>query len=193
MTTEDNFLQTYSYDKKSSSLIEELEDQLQETLIRRKKKVEKELQEKIRLEQEEARKKIDQIEGELTDEQGTLANYKNVISQFEIERENIKTEIKKHVERTMQLQSEIEEKTKKSLQEMEIVSELSKNIDEINQVFGDKLNSFRSTLKDKYGIENLDPESKGQEDIGLNLEKELAKLNEIKNLLNGTEKAASDI
>jgi translation initiation factor 2 beta subunit (eIF-2beta)/eIF-5 len=193
MTNEANFLQTYTYDKKSSSLIEELEDQLHETLKRKKRKVEEELQEKIRLEQEEARNRIDQIEGELTDEQGTLANYKNIISQFEADRENIKTEIKKHVERAIQMQSEIEEKTRMSLQEMEIVSELSKSIDEINQVFGDKLNSFSSTLKDKYGIKNLVSESKGQDDLDINLEKELAKLIEIKNLLKGTEKAGSDI
>jgi len=187
MTNDDNFLQTYSFDEKSSSLIEELEAQILEALEKKKKKVEEELQEKIRLEQEEARKKIDQIEGELTEDQGTLGEYKNILSQFEADKKNIKTEIKEHLERTMQLQSEIEEITRMSLQELEIASELSKNLIEIDHEFEGKVSSFKSVLKDKYDIMTQVQESNEQDEVDLNLKKELAKLSEIKNLLSGSD------
>jgi hypothetical protein len=192
MASNDSFLQSYSFDRKTSSLIDELEAQVQEALERKKRKVEEELKDKIRLEQEEAKRKIDQIENVLTDEKGALANYKNIISQFEANKGNVKKEIERHIERVSLLRSEIEEKTRAWAQEMEIVKELSMDLDEINSVFGSKVSSFGSTIKDRYDIDIQLSQSNEHNELAIDLEKELTKLSGVKNLLNNSDKDKSD-
>jgi len=180
MVKDNNFI------KESSSIIEEIETQLQDVLSKKKQLVEQELQEKIKAEQEEAQKKISEIESELKGNQEALVNYKNVLSQFESDKEQLKGEIKQHLETAIQLQTEIEEKTGQSLNELRAVSELTKKLDEINSEAAGKVNALKSELEEKYGIIAHVPESNGRDEVDFDLENELSKLQKIKELLGDT-------
>ncbi|MGD8538528.1 MAG: hypothetical protein PVI66_07405 [Candidatus Aminicenantes bacterium] len=177
MVKDNNFI------KESSSIIEEIESQLQNVLAKKKEEVEQELQEKIKAEQEEAQKKISQIESELEGNKEALENYKNVLTQFESEKEGVKSEIKSHLNTAIQLQTDIEQMTGQTLQELKTVSELTKKLEEINHEASTKVNALKTELEEKYGIVTQVPDSISADEVDYDLENELAKLQQIKELL----------
>jgi translation initiation factor 2 beta subunit (eIF-2beta)/eIF-5 len=180
MVKDNNFI------KESSSIIEEIEAQLKDVLAKKKEQVKQELEEKIKAEQEEAQKRIDQIESELEGNKEAIENYKTVLSQFENDKEQIKGEIKEHLDKAIQLQTEIEEKTGQSLNELRVVSDLTKKLEVINTEATGKVNALKSELEDKYGIIAPVPESNGHDEVDFDLENELSKLQKIKELLGET-------
>ena len=181
MVKDNNFI------KESSSIIEEIEAQLKDVLAKKRVKVEQDLEEKIRTEQEEAQKRIDQIESELEGNKEALENYKNVLTQFENDKEGVKEEIKAHLDVAIQLQTDIETMTGKTLQELKTVSELTKKLEVINHEASTKVNALKTELEEKYGIVAQVPESNGHDEVDFDLENELAKLEKIKELLGSTD------
>jgi translation initiation factor 2 beta subunit (eIF-2beta)/eIF-5 len=177
MVKDNNFI------KESSSIIEEIEAQLKDVLSKKKEQVEHELEEKIKAEQEEAQKRLDQIESELEGNKEALENYKNVLTQFENDKEGVKEEIKTHLDVAIQLQTDIETMTGKTLQELKTVSELTKKLEVINHEASTKVNALKTELEEKYGIVAQVPESNGHDEVDFDLENELAKLEKIKELL----------
>lgn len=180
MVKDNNFI------KESSSIIEEIEAQLKSVLAKKKEQVEHELQEKIKAEQEEAQKRISQIESELKGNKEALENYKNVLSQFESDKEGVKQEIRVHLDVAIKLQTEIEQMTGQTLQELKTVSELTKKLEEINHEAATKVNALKTELEEKYGIVAHVPETEGRDEMDFDLENELAKLQKIKELLGST-------
>ncbi|MBN1222096.1 MAG: hypothetical protein JXB23_02520 [Candidatus Aminicenantes bacterium] len=183
MTSDKDFADSYAFDKYTSSVIEEIEAKMKDALERKRKDLEHELEERIRLEKEEASKKINQLESELKGNQETLVQYKNILSQLETDKENLKNEIKDRFTKAVQLQKEIEEKTGLSLEELNTVAELIKDIEEIKQNASEKINSLRSILEGKYGIEARDLEINGHDEIHFDLESTLTRLQRVKDLL----------
>jgi len=179
--------------KQSASIIDEIESQLKAVLSQKKEKVEEELKEKIRLEKEAAEKKITQIEEDIKEEKESLKSYKSILSEFESEKENIKRQIKEHLDRAIQFQTEIEVITGKSLEELREVSELNRKLDEISQEVSGKVTSLKDQLEEKYGIVAEIPESNGSKETDFNLKNELSKLNKIKELLTAAEPAEEEI
>ena len=179
--------------KQSASIIEEIENQLKAVLSQKKEKVEKELEEKIRLGKEEAEKRITQIEEDIEEEKESLTSYKSILSEFESEKENIKRQIKEHLDRAIQFQTEIEVITGKSLEELRDVSELNKKFEEINQEVTGKVSSLKVQLEEKYGIVADIPESYDSKEVSFNLKNELSKLNKIKELLTAAEPLEEEI
>ncbi len=179
--------------KQSASIIEEIENQLKEVLSQKKEKVEKELEEKIRLEKEEAEKRITQIEEDIEEEKESLTSYKSILSEFQSEKEDIKKQIKEHLDRAIQFQTEIEVITGKSLEELRNVSELNKKLEEINQEVTGKVSSLKVQLEEKYGIVADIPESYDGKEVSFNLKNELSKLNKIKELLTAAEPLEEEI
>ncbi|NOR13873.1 MAG: hypothetical protein GQ545_11535, partial [Candidatus Aminicenantes bacterium] len=167
--------------------IEEIESQLQDVLAKKKEQVKQELEDKIKAEQEEAQKKIDQIESELEGNKEAIKNYKTVLSQFESDKEGVKKEIKAHLDVAIQLQTDIEKMTGQTLQELKTVSELTKKLAEINHEASTKVNALKTELEEKYGIVAQVPESNGPDEMDFDLDNELAKLEKIKELLGSTD------
>jgi translation initiation factor 2 beta subunit (eIF-2beta)/eIF-5 len=187
MVKDNNFI------KESSSIIEEIESQLQDVLARKKEEVEQELEEKIKAEQEEAQKRISQIESELKGNKEALENYKNVLTQFERDKEGVKSEIRAHLDVAIQLQTDIEKMTGQTLQELNTVSELTKKLEEINHEASTKVNALKTELEEKYGIVAQVPESNGRDEVDFDLDNELAKLQKIKELLDSPGVVSRDV
>ncbi|MBN1224970.1 MAG: hypothetical protein JXB23_17100, partial [Candidatus Aminicenantes bacterium] len=175
-----------NFKKESASIIEEIESQLQDVLDKRKKEVEQNLEEKIRQEQEEAKKKISELETQLKGDKEALISYKNVLSDFESNKERIKNDIKSHLDKAILLQTEIEQKTGLSLQELRTVNDLNKKLEEINQEAASKVNALKSELEDKYGIVAKVPAVSVGDEVHFDLDTELKKLQQIKVLLSAS-------
>lgn len=176
--------------KETASIVEEIEMQLEEALSKRKEEVEKELEERIKKEKEEAQKKIEEINKELAAEKGALSNFKTLLAEFEINKSDLKKQIKEHINKAIQFQTDIETLTGHTLEELKKVQELNQRFEELQKDTGQKVTDLKNKLEDKFGIVAEVPETELDESA-LNLDQELLKLKKIKELLNN--KGPSDL
>ncbi len=172
--------------KNSSSIIDEIQQQLDQAITKRREEVEKELEERIRKEREEAQKRIEELNREMEEEKGTLVNFKSLLAEFENNKKELKTQIKEHIEKAIQHQTEIESLTAQTLEELKKVSELNQKLEELQQDTGEKVSALKKDLEEKYGIVAEVPEGEEPDETEINLEQELYKLKKIKELLNSS-------
>ena len=164
-------------------VIDEIENKLERLLSKRRLEIEKDLEERIRAEKEEAGKKIEAIEKEIEKGKGILHDYRSVIHEFENERSSLQHQIKEHFEQAVAYQTEIEKMAGLTLEELRQVSELNKKLETVHTSAEEKVNSFRKDLEERFGIVAQLPESPEEEELKIDLEQELAKLRKIKQLL----------
>jgi hypothetical protein len=169
--------------KESSSIVEEIEQQLEQALAKRKEEVERELEERIKKEKEEAQKRIDQINKELTEEKDALSKFKILLAEFESNKSDLKKQIKEHIDKAISFQTEIETLTGNTLEELKKVRELNLKLEELQKDTGQKVTDMRDKLEEKFGIVTEVPETEWDE-TEINLDYELDKLKRIKELLN---------
>ncbi len=93
--------------KESASIIEEIEDQLDQILSKKRKEIESELEAKIKRDRSEARDKMDELEQELSGERDSLKSYRSALSEFDREKIEIKAQIQTHLEKAAEYQPQI--------------------------------------------------------------------------------------
>ena len=169
--------------KATSSIISGIEDQLREILNQKKEAVEKDLEEKINLQKREAQSRMAQIERELAQEREALDSYKEILSNFENDKDKIKNEVKGHLDKAMEYQAEIKDLIAKTLREFEKISELDQRLLIINHNATEKIAILKKDLEEKFGVVAKIPEISDITSLNFNLEAELQKLNKIKDLL----------
>jgi len=170
----------------SSSILDEIEQQLEKALAKKKEEVEKELEERIRKEREEAKKRLENLDKELHEEKQTLTDFKTTLAEFETNKKELKTQIKDHIEKAIKFQTEIESLTGQTLEELKKVSELNQKLEELQQTTGEKVSTLKKDLEEKFGIVAEVPEGEEPEEEEINLAQELAKLKKIKDLLSNS-------
>jgi outer membrane biosynthesis protein TonB len=166
------------------SIIDEIQEQLDQALAKKKVDVEMELEERIKREREEAQKRMQEIEKEMVEEKQGLANFKNLLAEFDTNKKELKRKIKEHLDKAIGFQSEIETMTSRTLEELRKVSVLSQKLEELQQESGKKVSDLKKDLEDKFGIVAEVPEAEEMDESEINLEHELAKLKKIRELLN---------
>ncbi len=172
-----------NFQKDSATIIEEIEQQLEEILKKKKDDIEQDLEDRINKEKEEAEIRKDQLNKEIAAEKEALISHKSILTEIEDEKERLKEMIKEHLEKAVSFQSEIEEKTSQTLEELNKVGDLNKKIDEINDNAGERIGELKKELEEKYGIVPQLPELIGDDNASLELNYELTKLQKIKELL----------
>ena len=167
----------------SALMIQEIENNLEKSLIKRREEIERELQERIRREREESERRLSEIEIEIARERDTLKEYRSTISEFETVRVRLQAEIKDHLDKSIASQKDIERLTAKTLEELRQVEDLTGRLTALRDRTESKVTEIRNKLKEKYGVvtEPLDTHDAG--DVVVNLEQELSKLKRIKELL----------
>lgn len=173
--------------KESHSVLEEIENQLEEMLSQKKGEVEKDLEVRINKEKEEAQKRIENIEKDFSEEKEALSNYRAVFTEFESKKEKLKNQLKEHLDKAIQYQTEIETLTGKTLEELKKVNEMNQEVEKIQQEAEEKAATLKKELVEKYGIEAQIPENNQHEEMGFDLEDELSRLTKIKELLSKEE------
>ena len=170
--------------KKSSSVFEEIEDQLEQALAKKKDDLEKELEERIRQEKEETQRRIEGLDKELKQEMGALIDIQSQLDEFENQKAELKKQIKEHIDKAIKLQTEIETMTGQTLEELKTVSSLNQKLEALQQETGEKVSALKKSLEEKFGIVADVPEGMEFDETELNLDQELAKLKKIMELLN---------
>ncbi|MGQ9673787.1 MAG: hypothetical protein ACUVV5_11780 [Candidatus Aminicenantales bacterium] len=164
-------------------VIEEIEGKLEKILTKKKEEIKKELEDKIKAIQEEADKRIDAIEKELEKGRQILHDYRTAISEFETERSALQVQIKEHFEKAVEYQTEIEKLASLTLEELRIISDLSKKLETLHLTAEEKINYYKKDLEERFGIVAELPEAPEEEEVKIDLEQELLKLRKIKQIL----------
>lgn len=167
-----------------SSVFDEIQKQLDQALTRKKQDLERELEERIRKEKEEMQKKMQELDKELSEEKGTLGDFQILLTEYENDKNELKRQIKNHIDRAVNFQTEIETMTGQTLEELRKVSELNQKLGELQQRAEAKVTALKKDLEEKFGIVAELPESAEMDETEIDLDHELAKLRKIKELLN---------
>lgn len=171
------------FGKDPASIIEEIEQQLEEILKKRRNEIEQDLEERISREKEEARRRMDQVQEEMSEDKQSLVTYRDILSELETDKADIKKSIQIHLDRAGALQSEIEEKASLTVEVLNTVRELNGKLETLTREAEKKVDNLRKGLEDKYGISPEMPSALEAAEVGARIEQELVKLNKIKQLL----------
>ncbi len=178
--------------KESASIVEEIEDQLDQILSKKRQEIESELETKIDRDRREARDKMDKLEEELSEERDSLKSYRSALSEFDTEKKEIKAQIQAHLAKAAEYQPQIEDLAAKTISELKIVMDLNKQLEDLNVAAVSQVESMKVKLQDRVGITpesvpdhppSPTPEKREQNDIQSSLDSELGKLKKIKELL----------
>ena len=167
----------------SSFIINEIENNLEKVLQKRKEEVEIEFQEKMKLEKEETERKKSVIENEFDKERGMVKEFRGAISEFEAARQSLQGQMRDHLERGMRYQQDIEKLTSLTLEELRKVNDLSASLAQLRQNSEKKISEIKEKLKTRFGIASEAPEPAVESEPSYDLEQELGKLKKIKELL----------
>lgn len=173
-------------EKEPSSIIGEIEKQLEKVLLRRREEIEREFEERIRIARDEVNEKLNQIEKDVIREKEVLRRYRIVMEELDRRRADLQNQIKEHLNRALDYQKEIERLTGLTMEELKQVSELNREIEEIRQIADEKYEHLRKSLEEKFGISAELREEK-EEEVKVDLNRELTKLKKIKELLESGE------
>ena len=172
--------------QKEGSIIQEIESQLEDILQQKKESVEKELQEKIHWEQEEAKRRMEAIEQEMAQEKDALVSFQQFFAAYDTNKVELKQKIKDHLDRAVELQTDIEAKTALTMDELRKVSELNQQLEALFRETQERAETMKGDLETKFGIVATVPVAE-EEEVKTHLEKELDRLGKIKELLEAGE------
>ena len=179
----------------SEQIINEIEDNLEKVLQKRKEEVERELQLKVRRGKEEADRKKSLIEEEFEKERGTIKEFRSAISELETAPKTLQDRIRDHLERGMRYQQDIQKLTALTLEELRKAGALSAQLSELRQNSEKKVAEIRTKLKERFGITMEAPaavplpvpppvfEWREESAMTSDLDQELTKLKKIQELL----------
>jgi DNA repair exonuclease SbcCD ATPase subunit len=170
--------------KDPTLIVEEIVNELEEVINKKKEEIEKDLEKRIQREKNKAKEKLDQIEKDLEVKKDELINYRTAFAKFENTKADIRSQKKEHLEKAIQCLRKIETLTAQGLEELGKMSELDQKLDEINHTVKEKAEIFKRELKEKFGV--VAEKMETQENEETYLEQEREKLRKLRELLTST-------
>lgn len=166
----------------SARVIQEVEEQLDRILQKKFEDVDADLAERIRREQEEARRRKEEIEREFAKEKQALTDYREMVREYEETRAGLLNEARERFERVLRFQAEIESLARSTVEEIRRVNEIQERLEELRTKTSERAAFLKNDLRERFGIvaEVVEEEPKP---LGLDLDEELQKLRKIKDLL----------
>jgi len=169
--------------KESSSVIQEIETQLELMLAGKKDDIERDLAGKIQQEKDSARRKMDEVLKGFDQEKEALGEFRAMVADAEAERNGILEEMHERLKRALSLQSDIETKARQTVEEIRKVDELQQRLEAMRRRTSERAAFLRKDLKEKYGIVAEIPGQAESKPAAVDLDQELSKLKKIKELL----------
>ncbi len=169
--------------KKPVSIIQEIENQLEDYLRRQREEIEKSLEERIQKERELARQQLAEIEQAVKREWLALEEYGRIWEQFEDRRQEILRKIRECLERIADRQQEIEKLTRATSEDIRSISQLHEELEELRRQSLEQAEVLKKGLEEKFGLRAEIPSPVEAERPELDLTPELEKLRKVKELL----------
>ena len=171
--------------RESVSAIQEIEQQLEKLLPRKKEDIERALAVRIQKEKETARKKVDEIEKEFVQEREALDEFRTMVAEVEAERNTILEEVRERIKCALQFQAEVENLSRQTAEEIRKVNDLHQKLESLRQRTAERAGFLKKDLREKFGIITEVPEREDVPRPEMDLDRELENLKRIKALLAG--------
>ncbi len=136
--------------KELSSLIEDLERTLNDSLANKKSLIDSELEEFVKQKREETQAKFESVKGETNKVKADLNSLSAPILEFEQEKARLTEEINRHIEQANQYQSKIEEFAGLRKEELEKAMEKDLQMREYERSIIEKMEELKKELNEKY-------------------------------------------
>ena len=136
--------------KELSSLIEELERILNDSLAKKKSLIDSELDEFIKQKREEIKARFESFREETDKVKADLGSIRAPILEFEHEKAKFTEHINRHIEQANQYQSKIEELTRLRKEELEKAMEKDLQMREYERSIIEKVNELKNELSERY-------------------------------------------
>jgi len=169
--------------KKPVSIIQEIENQLEDYLRRQREEIEKSLEERIQRERDLARQQLAEIEQAVKREWLALEEYGQVWEQFEDRRQEILRKIRECLQRIDDRQQEIEKLTRATSEDIRSINQLHEELEELRKQSLEQAEVLKKGLEEKFGLRAELPKPEEAEKPELDLTPELEKLRKVKELL----------
>ncbi|MGQ9800802.1 MAG: hypothetical protein ACUVRL_03955 [Candidatus Saccharicenans sp.] len=169
--------------KKPVSIIQEIENRLEDYLRRQREEIEKSLEERIQKERDLARQQLSEIEQEVKKQWQALEEYGNVWEQFEGRRQEILQKIKDCLERIAGRQKDIEELARATAADIKELNQWQEELEQLRRESMERAAFLKQGLEEKFGLKAEMPQPAEAEKISLDLTPELEKLKKVKELL----------
>jgi hypothetical protein len=168
--------------KESTQILVEIETQLERILRKKVGDIERDLAARVSQEKEAARRRKEELERDFDMERQALAEYRTAAREAEQERASLLLEARKHFDKVVSLQAEIESLAKSTVDEIKLVTGIQERIEDLRDRTAERAAYLKNDLKEKFGIvaDVLDEEEKAP---AIDLDQELEKLRKIKELL----------
>ncbi|MCR4395676.1 MAG: hypothetical protein NUW07_02965 [Candidatus Saccharicenans sp.] len=169
--------------KKPVSIIQEIENQLEDYLRRQREEIEKSLEERIQKERELARQQLSEIEQAVRRQWQALEEYGHVWEQFEGRRQEILQKINDCLERITGKQKEIEELARATAEDLKALHQWQEELEELRRESMERAAFLKKGLEEKFGLKAEMPQPAEAERVSIDLTPELEKLRKVKELL----------
>lgn len=171
--------------RESVSAIQEIEQQLEKLLPRKKEDIERALAARIQKEKEIARKKVEEVEKEFVQEREALVEFRMMVAEVEAERNMILEEVRERIKCALQFQAEVENLSRQTAEEIRKVNDLQQKLESLRQRTAERAGFLKKDLRERFGIITEVPEREDVPGPEMDLDRELENLKRIKALLAG--------
>jgi hypothetical protein len=169
--------------KEITSVFDGIENQLDRSLAVQKDAIEKSLIEKLNREKEEAQKRIEAAEREFAEGKRVLEGHKAALAELKTAKEQIRGQIKGHLDRATSSQQLMEKMSNQAYEEYETISHLSLELDGIRQRAEKESSLLKKHLEEKYGVKAEFQSAFEPVESLLELRQEMAKMKKVRELL----------
>jgi hypothetical protein len=173
-------------EKDSSLVIQEIENQLEKLLAKKKDEIHDELTARIRAEEEAARVRMEGVEKDIDQERQSLQDFQVLVAEAESERQIALDEIQAGFSRALGLQSQIENLVKRTFEEIGKIRELQQKLESLRLRTSERAAFLKNDLKERFGIvADAGRKEELRREDAPDLDIELEKLKRIRTLLAG--------
>lgn len=166
-----------------TAFLDDIERRVSEIFSAQKTEVEQGLIEKITREKEEALRKIEAVNQEFAQVRGFLDEHKSVMAELQGAEENIRGQIRGHLDRVVNYQKMMENAAGLAGDELERIAGLNQDLEKIRLRAEDEYKNIRQSLAGYAGIAGRIPAPAESPASGVDWNEELLKLKKVRDLL----------
>jgi len=174
--------------KEPAAIIQEVTQQMDDFFVSKKEEIDKALAEKIDLEKEEARKKVEALERKFAQDKDVLEKHRIEIEDLRREKESLRGQLDEHLRQAAHYQGLIEKMANITVEELIQVRELRLKLETVRQKTIEKVALLQKDIQERFGFP-AQIEVPAEEEAGLDFVQEHIRLKKIIELLRSGEGA----
>ena len=157
-----------------TSVLKEIEDEIERLKSGRKEQIEKKLQEKILKERKDAADEITQVEKEFERDREEIRKYEVLVADYERARTELQGRIQEHLNRIEQCRAEIAKSALAAATSLREVDRQNKKFRDLRGAVEERTVMFKKEIPENFEITVQLPERQDSDELRLDVEGELA-------------------